>query len=443
MPRRAAGLTAAKVLTAKPGRYGDGDGLYLVVRDNGTRFWVFRYTPKGGKMREMGLGRAPGGRETNSDGSPREKGPIDRNAVTLSEARDRSGVLYRMVRDGRDPLAQRDIDAAAKKAAAQVAAIKATTFRTAALDYVALHQATWGNPKHRQQWLNTLETYAFPHFGDEPVSAVETPHVLAALQPIWTTKPETASRLRGRIEMVLDAAKARGLRSGDNPAAWKGHLALTLPARAKIAKVEHHAALPWQEVSTFMGALEAQSGIAALALRFAILTAARTGEVIGATWREMDLDAATWTIPALRMKAGREHRVPLSEPALKVLSDVSKLRTTTDAEAPVFPGAVANRGLSNMAMLTLLRRMNRDDLTAHGFRSTFRDWAAETTAYPGEVVEMALAHVVGDKTEAAYRRGDLFEKRRRLMMDWADHCLTTPSLGRDNVVGLRSVRQTA
>jgi integrase len=423
MPRRAVGLTAAKVLSAKPGRYGDGDGLYLMVRDNGTRFWVFRYTPKGGKLREMGLGRAPVGKETNPDGTPREKGPIDRNAVSLSEARDRASALYRMVRDGMDPLAQRDAEEAAKKAAAQVAAIKAITFRTAALDYIGLHQATWGNPKHRQQWLNTLETYAFPHFGDVPVSAVETPHVLAALQPIWTAKPETASRLRGRIEVILDAAKTRGLRTGDNPAAWKGHLALTLPARAKVAKVEHHAALPWQEVNAFMATLATQPGIAALALRFAILTAARTGEVLGATWREIDLDAATWTIPPLRMKAGREHRVPLSDPALGVLTAVAKLRTTNEPDAPLFPGAVANKGLSNMAMLTLLRRMKRDDLTTHGFRSTFRDWAAETTAYPGEVVEMALAHVIGDKTEAAYRRGDLFEKRRRLMQEWGAACL--------------------
>ena len=438
MPRRAVGLTAAKVVSAKPGRYGDGDGLYLMVRDNGTRFWVFRYTPKGGKLREMGLGRAPVGKETNPDGTPREKGPIDRNAVSLSEARDRASALYRMVRDGMDPLAQRDADEAAKKAAAQVAAIKAITFRTAALDYIALHQATWGNPKHRQQWLNTLEAYAFPHFGDVPVSAVETAHVLAALQPIWTSKPETASRLRGRIEVILDAAKTRGLRTGDNPAAWKGHLALTLPARAKVAKVEHHAALPWQEVNAFIATLATQPGIAALALQFAILTAARTGEVIGATWREVDLEAATWTIPASRMKAGREHRVPLSEPALGVLTAVAKLRTTSEPNAPVFPGAVANKGLSNMAMLTLLRRMKRDDLTAHGFRSTFRDWAAETTGYPGEVVEMALAHVVGDKTEAAYRRGDLFEKRRRLMTEWADHCVAAPKLDRNNVVTLRS-----
>ncbi len=438
MPRRAAGLTAAKVLSAKPGRYGDGDGLYLVVRDNGTRFWVFRFTPKGGKLREMGLGRAPVGKETNADGTPREKGPIDRNAVSLADAREKASILYRMLRDGIDPLAQRDADEAAKKAAAQEAAIKATTFRTAALDHIKLHQATWGNPKHRQQWINTLETYAFPHLGDVPISAVATAHVLAALQPIWTTKPETASRLRGRIEVVLDAAKAKGMRSGDNPAAWRGHLALALPARAKVAKVAHHAALPWQDMAAFMKALDGQAGVAALALKFAILTAARTGEVLGATWGEMDLAAGVWIVPEGRMKAGREHRVPLSEPVLEVLEAVAKLRTSAAPDAPVFPGAVANKGLSNMAMLTLLRRMKRDDLTAHGFRSSFRDWAAETTAYPGEVVEMALAHVVGDKTEAAYRRGDLFEKRRTLMADWADHCGRSGRRDTPNVTALRA-----
>lgn len=406
MPRQAAGLSAAKVAKAGPGRYGDGDGLYLTVRKNGTRFWVFRYVLAGQKMREMGLGRAGMGK----------------NSVTLAEARDKAGTLHRMVKAGIDPLSQRDVEIAAARAAAQDAAVKAVTFRQAAAEYISLHAATWSNPKHRQQWANTLEAYAFPHFGDMPVAAVGTAHVLAALEPIWSTKPETASRLRGRIETVLDAAKARGLRSGDNPAAWKGHLALTLPARGKVAKVEHHAALPWQEVGAFMQALPAQAGVGALALRFAILTAARTGEVIGATWGEIDLGTALWTVPSERMKAGREHRVPLSEPALEVLGEAAKLRITTAPYAPVFPGAVPGKGLSNMAMLTLLRRMGRGDLTAHGFRSTFRDWAAETTGYPGEVVEMALAHAVGDKVEAAYRRGDLFEKRRRLMVDWALFC---------------------
>ena len=307
MPRRAAGLTAAGVAKAKPGRYGDGDGLYLLAKPNGTKFWVFCYSPPGGKMREMGLGRAPAGKPANDKTKPHEKAMTDRNAVSLAQARDRASVLYHMVKAGIDPLAKRDGDAAATKAAAQDAVIAATTFRRAALDYIVAHEATWANAKHRQQWLNTLETYAFPHFGDVPVAAVRTAHVLAALEPVWTTKPETASRVRGRIEVVLDAAKAKGLRSGDNPAGWKGHLALTLPARGKVARVVHHAALPWQEVGAFVQALEAQAGMGAMALRFTIWTAARTGEVVGATWGEIDLGAALWTVPAARMKAGREH----------------------------------------------------------------------------------------------------------------------------------------
>ncbi len=422
MPRRAVGLSAAKVAKAGPGRYGDGDGLYLLVRPNGTRFWLFRYMSTAGKMREVGLGRAG----------------IDKNAVSLVEARDNAGTLYRMVRSGIDPLAKREADAAAAKAAAQGVRVKAITFRQAAGDYITSHEKAWGNAKHRQQWTNTLVAYAFPHFGDVPVAAVETAHVLAALQPIWTTKSETASRLRGRIEAILDAAKAKGLRIGDNPAAWKGHLALTLPARAKVAKVQHHAALSWQEVGAFMEALETQPGKGALALRFTILTAARTGEVIGATWGEFDLNGAIWTVSADRMKAKREHRVPLSEPVLALLGEVAKLRTSAAPNAPVFPGAVAGKGLSNMAMLTLLRRMGRSDLTAHGFRSTFRDWAAESTAFPGEVVEMALAHAVLDKVEAAYRRGDLFDKRRRLMAEWATHCARADNLGGGNVTALRA-----
>ena len=225
MPRRVAGLSAAEVVNAGPGRYCDGDGLYLLVRENGTRFWIFRYTPPGGKMREVGLGRAPAGKVASAEAKLREAAPANRNVVSLKEARERAGTLYRMVKAGIDPLAQRDAEMAAAKAAAQEAAVMAVTFRQAALDYIALHAATWTNPKHRQQWTSTLETYAFPHFGNVPVAAVGTAHVLAALEPIWSTKPETASRLRGRVETVLDSSKARGLRSGDNPAAWKGHLA--------------------------------------------------------------------------------------------------------------------------------------------------------------------------------------------------------------------------
>lgn len=418
MAQKSNALTAAVVKNAKPGRYGDGNGLYLFVRSPTARFWVFRYTMPGAKMREMGLGRAGGGAAD----------------VTLAEAREKAATLFKRVRSGVDPLAQRDADGAAAKAAVQDAAVRGVTFRTVAERYIAAHAPSWRNPKHRQQWGNTLITYVYPVMGDLPVADVATAHVLAALEPIWTTKPETAGRVRGRIEAVLDYAKAVALREGENAAGWKGHLALTLPARGKVAAVEHHAALPWPEVAAFLATLRGQAGIGARALDFAILTAARTGEALGVRWSEIDLAAKIWTVPAARMKAGREHRVPLSEPALAVLGAMAKLRTTDAADALVFPGGRAGKPLSIMAMAMTLRRMQRGDLTVHGFRSSFRDWTAETTAYPAEVAEMALAHAVGDKVEAAYRRGDLFEKRRRLMDDWATFCSQAPRTG--NVVAL-------
>jgi integrase len=376
-------------------------------------------------MREAGLGRAGEGR----------------NCVRLSEAREKASVLFRQVRAGIDPLAARDTARASAKAAAQDAAVKGVTFREAARRYIDGHSAAWRNAKHAAQWRSTIETYANPFFGDLAVANVATAHVLAALEPIWLMKPETASRLRGRIETILDFAKARGWRSGENPAAWKGHLALTFPARSKVAKVEHHAALPWREIGDFMDLLRNQAGIGARALRFAILTAARSGEVRGARWREIELSTVMWVIPADRMKGGREHRSPLSEPALKILREMATVRISDDPNALVFPGRDAARLLSDMSLTAVLRRMKRGDLTAHGFRSAFRDWAAETTAYPAELVEMALAHSVSNKVEAAYRRGDLFEKRRRLMLDWSVFC-STPSV-RDSakVVVLRENAQ--
>ncbi|MBN8890987.1 MAG: hypothetical protein BGP12_12380 [Rhodospirillales bacterium 70-18] len=437
MPRKAAGLTALQVRTAKPGRYGDGNGLYLLVRSKEARFWLFRYTPAGGKMREMGLGRAGSGDD----------------CVSLADAREKAAGLHGLVRAGVDPLAQREADAAAGKAAAQDAAVKAISFKDASARYIAAHEPSWANPKHRQQWTNTLATYADPHFGDVPVSGVGTAHVLAALEPIWTAKPETASRVRGRVEAVLDYAKARGWREGENPAAWKGHLSMTLPARAKVAAVEHHPALPWQQVGAFLTALRSRASIAARALEFGILTAARSGEVMGARWGEIDLAERVWTVPAARMKAGREHRVPLSGAALAVLDGMAKLRRTDSPDGFVFPGAAPGKGLSVMALDMAVRRMNKTDkpdalppwrgaggraVVPHGFRSTFRDWAAETTAYPNEVVEMALAHAVGDKVEAAYRRGDLFDKRRRLMDEWAGFCERSRKVQGDNVAVLRA-----
>jgi integrase len=415
-------LSAAFVRTAKPGRYCDGDGLYLLSKKkSGGRFWVFRYKVNGGKLREAGLGRAG------------EK----RNCVRLAEARGKASILFQQVKDGIDPLAARDAATAAAKAAAQDATAKGVTFREAARRFIDGHSATWRNPKHAAQWGSTIDAYANPVFGDVPVANVGVAHVLAALEAIWLTKPETASRLRGRIERILDFAKTRMWRSGENPAAWKGHLALTLPARSKVRKVEHHAALPWREIDGFMVALGNQAGIGALALGFDILTAARSGEVRGACWREIDLSTAIWVIPARRMKGDREHRVPLSEPALKILREMASARLTDDADAFVFPGRDGKRPLSDMSLTAVLRRMKRGHLTAHGFRSTFRDWAAEATSYPAELAEMALSHAVGNKVEAAYRRGDLFEKRRRLMDDWATFCSTPTTSENSNVLALR------
>lgn len=404
MPRRAAGLSAAKVRTATPGRYGDGDGLYLLVRTPETAFWVFRFT-RAGRLREAGLGRARGA-----------------NAVALAEARDRARELHRMVRAGRDPLADRAAAEAKAKADAQHVAVKAVTFRSAADFYLASHAASWRNAKHRAQWGSTLETYAHPHLGDVPTADVATGHVLAALEPIWRVKPETAARLRGRIEAVLDYARARGWREGENPAAWRGHLCELLPSRAKIAPTGHHAALPWKEAGAFLTALRAQPGIGARALELAILTAARSGEVLGATWGELDLGAKVWTVPGSRMKGGREHRVPLSAPVLAVLAAMAKLQGGSEPAAHVFPGGNPGKPLSAMAMTMVLRRMKRADVTVHGFRSTFRDWTAEQTDVAREVAEAALAHANGDKVEAAYLRSDFFEKRRKLMEVWARYC---------------------
>ena len=413
MPRQAKPLSAMKVRTAKPGRYGDGSGLYLLVRPNDARFWLFRYTVDG-RMREMGLGPVELSRVDRPDAHV-ELAPSGPNPPrTLAEARLIATDLFRAVRMGKDPLAER----AAKK----VEAPTARTFGDVASLYIEAHRAGWKNAKHAAQWSATLGTYVLPSIGKLPVGSVDTGHVTAILEPLWRVKTETASRVRGRIESVLDFATARGWRVGDNPARWKGHLQNLLPATSKVARVVHHAALPWREVGSFMAELEKQEGVAAIALRFAILTAARTGEAVGATWAEIDLQEKVWTVPGERMKAGREHRVPLSTGAVEVLTEAAKLRTDRAADAPVFPGAKAGRGLSNMAFLMLLRRMERGDLTAHGFRSAFRDWCGESTNHPREVAEQALAHTLSDKVEAAYRRGDMMEKRRRLMEDWAGFC---------------------
>lgn len=398
MPKRAAGLTARRVVTEKkPGTFADGGGLYLQVTASGAKSWIFRYQ-LAGRRRDMGLGSL--------------------RAFTLAEARERAVDALRQVARGIDPIEARR----AEQSATAIASAKTVTFATCARRYIEAHQAGWRNEKHRYQWRQTVESYMNPTFGTVPVQAVDVALVMKAVEPLWTVKPETASRVRGRIESILDWATARGFRAGDNPARWRGHLENLLPKKSKVRRVEHYAALPYAEISTFMADLRQRESVAARALEFAILTAARTGEVIGAQWGEINLAERLWTVPAPRMKAGKEHRVPLSDAALAVLDSMAAIRQGDH----VFPGASAGRPLSNMALLMLLRRMGRGDLTAHGFRSTFRDWVAERTAFPSEVAEMALAHTVADRVEAAYRRGDLFEKRRQLAAAWADFCNADP-----------------
>jgi integrase len=398
MGRQINRLTALRVEKQRqPGLHPDGNGVYLQVTlgaDGSLRkSWLFRFRMQGRRERKMGLGAFP--------------------EVGLQGARDKASSARKLCKDGIDPVDARK----AERAQAKLADVRSMTFNQCAKAYITAHRTGWRNVKHAAQWTSTLETYASPIFGTLPVQAIDVGLVTKVLEPIWSTKSETASRLRGRIEAVLDWAKVRGYRTGDNPARWRGHLDQLLPARTKVRRVEHHAALPYHEIGTFMAALREREALAARALQFGILTAARTSEVINARWDEIDLQARVWTVPAKRMKAGREHRVPLSDPAVGILQRMQEVRQNDH----IFPGE-RRASLSNMSFLMLLRRMNRDDLTAHGFRSTFRTWAAECTKYPREIAEAALAHVVGDATEQAYQRGDVFEKRRKLMDAWATYC---------------------
>ena len=345
-------------------------------------------------------------------------GPV--HTIGLAEARARALDCRRLLLDGIDPIDSRN----AERAAERVARADELTFQHCAEKYIEAHRAGWKNAKHADQWSNTLATYAYPVFDALPISAIDTTLVMKVLEPIWTTKTETASRIRGRIESVLDWAAVRGYHFGENPARLKGHLDALLPKRSRVQKVKHHPALPHGDLAAFMQKLRAEDGTAARALEFLILTATRTNEVIGATWQEFDLDERVWTIPAERMKMGKEHRIPLAARAIVLMKSQQEVRRGDY----VFPGARDNKPLSNMAMLQLLERMNRDDITVHGFRSTFRDWAGETTHYPREVCEAALAHGIKDKAEAAYARGDLFAKRAALMQDWADFVIAEPSL---------------
>jgi integrase len=396
-------LTARAAATTKPGRYGDGDGLYLVVSPSSARKWVFRFS-FAGKVTEAGLGSA--------------------DVVSLADARNKARDARKLLEAGKNPIE-------AKRLAASIEA-GIPTFGAVADALIAAKESEWRNDKHRAQWRMTLTEYAAP-LRSRPVNEIDTAAVLAVLTPLWQTKPETASRLRGRIEAVLDAAKAQGHRSGENPAAWRGHLSHLLPKRGKLTR-GHHAAMAYQDVPAFVGRLRERDAIAAMVLEFCILTAARTGEALGARWAEIDVSAKIWTIPASRMKAAREHRIPLSDRALAIFEKLSEARTGD----LVFPGQGAGKPLSAMAMEMVLRRMKLEDVTVHGFRSAFRDWAGNETHFPRELAEAALAHVIGDKAEQAYRRGDALEKRRALMDAWANYCEPKTESGGINVIALRA-----
>ena len=417
----------------QPGRYSDGGGLYLQVakgkastagkEPEATKSWIFRYRVAN-REREMGLGAFP--------------------AISLKRARDKAAECRQLREEGIDPIEARD--AARDKENAESARVM--TFKECALAFIEAKEGGWKNAKHRLQWKNTLATYVYPVFGHLPASVVDEPLVLRALQPIWAVKPETAGRVRGRIESVLDWAKVKKQRAGENPARWRGNLEHALAKLSDIQEVRHHPALPFDQMPAFMVDLRARTAVAAAALEFLILTIGRTTEVLEARWPEMDDGkGALWVVPEGRMKGEREHRVPLTPAALAVLEKMKPLRRVDQGDY-VFPGTKPGRPLSNAAMERLIDRMNgrsdppkwRDEngeaVVPHGFRSSFKDWASETTDYPNEMSEAALSHAIGDKTEAAYRRGDLFKRRRQMMDDWADHCAgkKPASASGDNVV---------
>lgn len=356
------------------------------------------------------------------------------STFSLAEARERAREARKLVADGIDPIEVKK----AKRTQQALDAAKALSFDQCAAAYIEAHKAGWRNAKHGDQWKATLDAYASPMFGALPVAAIDTALVVKVLEPIWRVKPETASRVRGRIEAVLDWLAVRGYRTGDNPARWRGHLDHVLPKRSKVQKVRHHPAMPYAEVPAFAKLVRECRGIAADALLFTILTAVRTNETIGARWSEFDLASKVWAVPAERMKSHVEHRVPLAAAALTILARMDELRRERRGGEFVFPGGKAGRGLSNMAMLSLLERMGRDDVTVHGFRSSFRDWASERTNFPREVAEAALVHTVEDKVEAAYRRGDLFDKRARLMTAWAAYVEKAEAKAPGHVVPMRA-----
>jgi integrase len=361
-------LTGLAVQRAtKRGMHGDGAGLYLQVAEGGSKSWILRFK-KGGRTRHFGIG------------------PL--HTVTLAEARLRAAEARLMLLDNRDPIEARR--------ASRAAQAKAMTFDEATAQFIEAHAAGWG-AQHREQWRQTIAAYASPIIGAVDVRTIETADIMLVLTPIWSAKPDTASRLRGRMENILDWSKVRGLRDRENPARWRGHLDCLLPGKRKVRAVEHHAALPYAEAAAFMASLRQRSGVKARALEFAILTAARTGEAIGARWPEIDLERKLWVVPSTRMKSGREHRSPLADRALEILSEMAAIRSSEF----VFPGQSSGRPIGELALFTCLRDMGRSDVTVHGFRSSFRDWAGNETSFPRELAEHALAHVVGDLT----RRG--------------------------------------
>ena len=390
MPRAEKRLVPVALTKLPPGDHSDGGGLYLQVSPLLHRSWIFRFS-RSGRARWMGLG------------------PL--RDVGLGEARQLAADARRLIRLGLDPIEERNRERGALRAERA----KRLLFRSAAERYIEAHRAGWRSPKSEASWTGSLTMHAYPVLGDLAVSEIDTPHILRTLQPIWTTRTETASRLRGRIESILDWCTVAGHREGLNCARWRGHLEALLPAPGKVRAVSHLAALPYVEAPQFMAELRAREGISARALEFAILTAARSGEVLGATWDEIDAD--TWTVPRERMKGGRSHRVPLSPRCLAILDAVPRLR----GNAYLFPGARAGKPLSSASMLEMVRGM-RPGLSVHGFRSTFADWAAASTAHPRELIEGSLAHALPNRTEAAYRRGDLLDRRRGLMAEWADFC---------------------
>jgi integrase len=397
----------------EPGLYGDGNGLYLQVSKQKTKAWVFRFMINL-RPRKMGLG--------------------DIASVSLKEARKKAHDARLKVIDGIDPIQERDD----RRAARYAEKAKATTFKECAEGYIEAHKSGWKSDKHAGQWRATLETYAYPVIGQLDIGAIETAHILKILQPIWNGKTETASRVRGRIEKVLDRAKALKLRAGENPAAWRGHLDHLLPAKSQVAPVEHHPALPYRQLPAFMAKLRKRDGVSVRALEFTILTVARSGDTLGAKWQEIDKREKLWTVPADRVKGKkgarrRDHVVPLTHRALTILEDLPR-----DSDF-IFPGGREDGGLGNVVMAYVLKEMGYSAhvATVHGFRSTFKDWVSEQTSYPNELSEMVMAHTVSDRVESAYRRGDMRDRRRRLMEDWTAYC-DGKSVGGDNVVAMRS-----